>query len=829
MVRMCSIENVKQRLALFSIVGAASLTLLFELVQTRILSFIFWNHLVYLTVSLALLGFGISGTLVALVTSRHKQLSPRWMSTLWFAFGTSMLAAVFLSMTLLPTFWMLSDVVKLGIAYLLYTLPFVFSGAILSLLLSLSGEAVGRLYAADLVASGLGCIAFFWLLPALGAIPLVCILAGVAFVIGVLWSPDSRAVRWRSLAGATAAAGMAIAAVVFPAVVDFTPERYKGEFSLGTSERNAVIESTRWTPLVRIDVIGKTDRTNPIAGWYPEHPPGSYKVITQDGTAHTRLVGKAAIEKLNDDVKAGTERHLSNLVYRIRREPDVAVIGVGGGVDVASALAHGARSVIGAELNPAIAEHVTRIYAEYNGGLFADPRVKFVNREGRSFLRTTEGRFDILQVIAVDTFAALSSGAYVLSENYLYTVEAFRDYYAKLKPGGIVSFYRWALREPREDLRLVMLAAGAWRQEGEARLDQSIMAVAAADGQWALGLFRKGPFAEEEVRSLGNEADKRGGRVLFWPKVLPDQAAFEARYYGKFWQGVRLRHEVFEGAVMAFQAGKEQAYFATYPYEISPPTDDSPFFFEYRRRAPAASMGLGSLRGDGVNSTLRLILIQAAVLSILAIFLPLLFFQRAGLNARQAFPYSTYFASLGFGFMLIEIALVQKCVLFLGSPLHSLSAILSVLLVAAGLGSFIQSRLRFAPRRVLLIAGATVVALVAAYASLLAPLFTALLHLEFWARAAMIAVLLAPLGVVMGLFFPLGMQRLSENGPEFIPWAWGINGCTSVFGSVLAIALAISYGFSLVLWLGVACYIAAVAAGNYAFLAPVLRPALAIT
>lgn len=204
----------------------------------------------------------------------------------------------------------------------------------------------------------------------------------------------------------------------------------------------------------RIDIIG--DPTSSLLGY--SLPTGSYKIITQDGTAHTRLLSKQAVGHLSVQIQQGRDQYTANMVYQIRRNPDMAIIGVGGGIDVAYALAYGARSVFGVELNPATYTYVMREYADYTGRLMRDSRVTFVNGEGRNVLRNLDHRFDFIQVIAIDTFAALNTGAYVLSENYLYTVEAFEDLFGRLKDDGVLSFYRWVFHPPRETLRLLKFA-----------------------------------------------------------------------------------------------------------------------------------------------------------------------------------------------------------------------------------------------------------------------------------------------------------------------------------------------------------------------------------
>lgn len=796
------------RLNLWSIIVAAVVTILFEFTLTRILSFIFWNHLVYLTVTVALLGFGISGTLVAVFGRDRPLADPRFQGHLWFGLGLSMLITLPVASSGLAVLAMAPPWLKLGTLYIFYVVPFVFSGAILSsLFAAVTTHSVGRLYAADLLASGAACVAFYFLLPSLGAQALVLLLGCGAFAMSYVWlrqasSPSART----SAVVAAVSLVFCIGAVANPRFLDFSPEAYK---ELGHAKRvnpAIVIDATTWTPISRIDVVGTTDNTSPLRG-YP-HPPGSFKMITQDATAHTRLLSKEAIDDLNRRVAEGAELHGSNLVYQVRKQPDVAVIGVGGGVDVASALAYGARSVVGIELNPATADYVKSEYADYNGGLLSDRRVQFHNWEGRSFLRTTDRQFDVVQVIAIDTFAALNSGAYVLSENYLYTVDAFREFRRKLAPDGILSFYRFLMSPPRETLRLAMVAAEAWRAEGVADVRGHFMILGSDRENWGLSLYKRDPFTEAEVEQLSAAGRMRGMPVLYWPRIHDGaaQSAMIARNDMPLTPAKAEARRYFTEAIEAAAAGKSESFFASYPYAVFPTTDDDPFFFEYHKLGAFGFPSIENLRGDGVSTTLLVILIESVVLSLFAIFLPLVRYQRAGLAVTGVARFSFYFAAIGFGFMLVEIALIQKAVLLLGNPMYALSVVLATVLLGAGTGSYVQARLRCSMASIVNYASLALIGVLAVLSVALTPLFQSLLALPTFGRFGVVVVLLFPIGVVMGMFMPTGLQALRDERAAFVPWAWGINGCTSVFGSVAAILLALSHGFSTVLIAGALCY-----------------------
>lgn len=805
------------RLNLVSIAFAAIVTILFQLVSTRILSFIYWNHLVYLTITIALLGFGISGSLLAVFHDRPLARPGRTYSALFFGLGTTMAASLLATSATaeLPTsvpVWL-----KLGISYLIFVVPFVFAGAIISLILSnATGTRVGRLYGVDLACSGLVCAGFAVALPLLGAPAMVLLLAGGSFLLAAVWvkadgagtEPPARRRSGYLFGGAMLVLGLA--AALSPRLIDFDPEPYK-ELGHALRASEAIeIEETTWTSITRIDVSGRADG-GPMSPYYSDHPEGSYKIITQDGTAHTRLLSQEAIEALEADVASGRESHPSNLPYHLKTGPDVGIIGVGGGIDVAAALAYGARSVTGLELNPATARYAAETYRDYTGGLLDDPRVDLVVSEGRSFLRRNAQPFDLLQIIAIDTFAALSSGAYVLSENYLYTVEAFRDFYRQLKPDGVLTFYRFLFHPPRETLRLTTIAAEAWAAEGNPDFAASLFVFTNHNRRWALALFKRSPFGVEEANDLVREAARRGMSVLYFPKVLePEaQAAAEARYYARQDAQIQSTAAAFNAALGAYAEGRPETFLADYAYNVAPTTDDSPFFFEYNHLGAIGLPALDRLRGDGASTTLLIILVEAVVLSVLAILGPLAMFRRSGLAVPQAGSFTGYFMALGLGFMLVEIALIQKAVLFLGDPMHALTVILATILVGAGIGSLIQGRLGALTPRLVPVFALVLVGLLGAMALGLTPLFRDQIALPYEARVAVIVGLLALPSLLMGTLMPAGLERLRDGRAGFIPWAWGINGCTSVLGSVIAILLALVHGFSVALAAGAACYLVA--------------------
>lgn len=792
-------------------------TLWFELLATRILSFIFWNHMVYLIVAVALLGFGVSGTLIAI---RNVKNSSRRTSIvrLLVGFGLSVLGTTLLAGKL--ALFEMPSLCRIFACYGLFIFPFMFAGAIIARLLSTRAQAVGMLYGADLTAGALACASFAFVLPALGVQKIAGIIALSMGLLAISWS--SARLRWESWGAAvTIAAGLLVTIFGSEQTLSFICEPYK---ELATSTRPSLslhspglitvrgIEQTVWSPLCRVDVLNQ-----PNMPYYSErYRPDTYKIITQDGTAHTRLLSAEARKQHVLNIRGKFPLSVE-APFVLRKNPDVAVIGVGGGIDVINALAWGSRSVIGAEVNPTIFDLTTKVYADYSGHALDDPRVKVVCQEGRSMIRQLDRQVDIINVVAIDTFAASSAGAYVLTENYLYTVEAIHDMLSKLKDDGILMFHRWNWLPPCESLRMCSLYCEELRRDGRSDIAGHIAVL--LQGDWATCLLKKTVFTEDELARLAIFTQKNDCPMIFVPRVLSaaKQAEFEHNYYGSFSNDKRstidTNRRYFSELIGAYQNGKWREYFDRVPYRLDPTTDDSPFFFEYYAKNKYRTPDINALRGaNSAHLTLLVVLCQCILFSAIAIIWPLWRYRRAGIHVPHAWSYAIYFGALGFGFMVLELSLVQKSVLLLGNPLYALSVVLASLMLGAGLGSFLQAHTRLSVWKTALAYGVPLLVLVCLIAFAYHQLMYSCLALPFFWRLTIVLTSLLPSGVLMGTFFPNGIAAVKRLSPGFVPWAWGINGCTSVLGSFAAIVISIVYGFTVAILLGAVSYLVAIAA-----------------
>jgi hypothetical protein len=692
--------------------------------------------------------------------------------------------------------------------YLLIVIPFFFAGLTLGTAFSAGAQAISILYFADLIGAGLGCLL---VVLALGLLPgqAVVILAAVMGVLAAIaFSLQSEPISpragasgedWRRAQRRLLPALVAFLALLTLMVIPQAETIYQlyippsKPLSVAYDETSGVtLEYTGWNPFSRIDVMGSPEMRGLAWGLS-----GAY----QGDTVRQKFitVDAAAITPINEwhgnmDELAFLNYTPASLAYRLIDRPRALIIGPGGGIDVLTALYNGAREITAVEINPLIVNELMRDrYREFSGGLYTDyEQVHVIVAEGRNFVARSDEVYDVIQLSQVDTWAAASSGAYSLSENYLYTVEAFHDYLDHLTPSGILTIGRWYLEPPAQAMRLVTIGATVLSQRGVKDPSQHFVVVRAGDTSTLL--MKQIPFTPEEIVRLREIIEPLYFTFLYAPGAPDSDPRF----------------------VAFFQAKDKRAFYKSYPLDVTPTTDDRPFFFENYGWTNFGTFRSGKL-------TLTILFVQALILATAFILWPLWRFRRDGLQVPGVRGFLIYFAALGIGFIFIELGLMQRFILFLGHPTYSISVVLFSVLIFSGLGSFLSNRWRERPYHGQRMAIPLLVGLTLIYTPSLPVALEAALPWPLAARVALSIAILAPLGLVMGMPFPLGIHLAHRVNIRLVPWAWGVNGFASVIGSILSIMLAQSYGFKVVLVLAVVIYIAGLLA-----IARVGRPSLAV-
>lgn len=476
-------------------------------------------------------------------------------------------------------------------------------------------------------------------------------------------------------------------------------------------------------------------------------------------------------------------------------------------MEVLQARYHQAPRIDAVELNPQVVDLVQKTYAEFAGQLYTTPGVRVHVAEARSFVNASRERYDVIQVALLDSFSASAAGVHALNENYLYTVEALQAYVERLRPGGLLAITRWFRLPPRDSLKLFATAIAALEGAGVAHPDRRLALI--RGWQTTTLLVKHGDLTAQDSAAIRDFCARRSFDMAYYPGI----AAAEANRYN-----VLSQPYVYEAA-RALLGPARHDFVQRYKYHIAPATDDRPYFFHFFKWGVVPE--ILALREQGGLPLLEwgyLILIavlaQATVVSAGLIVLPLRALRSSAAPRRQQGRVWGYFAALGLAFLFIEIAFMQRFVLFLGHPLYAIAVILCGFLVFAGLGSGYAARItrrahqaqhdQYGRPIALAVVGIACLALL--YLVLLGPFFRQALWLPGIVKVALTLALIAPLAFCMGLPFPLGLARVARRRPDLIPWAWGINGCTSVLGTILATLLAVHYGFTAVVGLAVGLY-----------------------
>jgi spermidine synthase len=784
----------------------AFVTLAVQVLVHRMVAVKLVNNFVFLVISLTMLGFAISGVVLTRWQAALQERREDVVAAAGALFALTLLAAaaVFyhapspdqLSMARWATSrqgFMAAFLLCVPLAFL-YAIPFIFCGLILGLLLSAEDLPVRRVYALDLAGSAAGAFAVLPMITALG-VERAALLAGLVMVVGTAALARPRAASSRALALA-AGLTVALAALAERRVFDM---RYPPNSVLGMARDPAsgfVLEHVAWDPVARIEVsrIPTPDpRTVPwpyLSGDDPAFLGRFKRILTQNNTAFTYAVEyDGARESL-----AGIERTLYAAAYPPLSVPGprVLVIGVGGGFDVLTALYFGASEVTGVEINRATVDLLTKTYRDYFRPWVADPRVRLVHGEGRHFLSSTDRSFDVIQLSGVDTAAGTPAAAHVFSESYIYSAEAFDLYLKRLSPGGILNMMRQEYRPPREMLRALTTAVGALRRAGFRRPADQVVMVTARDGLFTALLVKRAPFSDEERRKVQAWAD---GSPFFEVSAAPELNA--------------ARRNVYQAFLSLDDPGREAAFLRLYPFDVRPAEDDRPFFFKYSYWWHVLSSE--PLVRDSVpvmELSLLMLLALVSLAAVFCIFVPLRQLTREGARAPGAARFGVFFACIGLGYLAIEMALLQKFGLFLGHPNYALSVVLASLLLTTGLGSLFSGAIARRLRGVRGLALA-VAAVVVAEHGLALPRLPDLIGLPFAARGVIVSALVAPIGLLLGTFFPTALDRLKREASPFVPWAWGINGIFSVVAPLLSVAVSMTWGIGALLLGAVPFYLVA--------------------
>ena len=748
-------------------------TLLLELSLTRIFSVVFYYHFAFLAISIALFGLGAGGVLSYVISG--------WPGSLFRKLGV--VSLVDAGLVLAATFFVLTrgaevSAFELELIYLITALPFLGAGIVVSLVISETIDRVDRVYFFDLMGAAGGCLALVLLLNTFG---------GPNTTIAVSVMLSAAAAIWFGLAGVKAGRILSVfTALLLTMLIIVNTKYHFVEVRYAKGRRLNTEMFTKWNSISRI---------------------GLSKNHVDEGTT-IFIDADASTDIANFDFKHLTASDLDYLLhegpslpYNIRPVAKTLIIGPGGGTDVARALASGSDDVTGVEINPIIANTIMRQrFSQLSQGLYLRPDVHIHVEDGRSFVRRSPDKFQVIQATLVDTWASTAAGAFALSENNLYTTNAFVDYLSHLTDDGLLVFTRWGFDPPRESLRLVSLAMAALDQLGEHDASKHVL-VGREGGRADLD-----GFGARDTVVIGRKA-------LSESDIARARDGLKAALMTGLWVPGDIPKNEFGQLLLT---NDPATYEHEYPFDITPVDDNRPFFFYTVQPRDIAGYLLKNRGAADVKVNIAVPkLFQALVVSIAAVMvillLPPLVLGTRLPHERSVRGFLLYFLAIGAGYILVEVALIQKFVLFLGHPTYALTVVIFSMLVSSGAGSFLSRRIVAGRNGRLIAVLGVATALVTALAAVVQPVLSAGVGLPLIVKMIATVLMIAPAGFVMGIPFPTGLRLLEAHHQPSVRWAWSLNAAASVLGSVGALVLALYLGLVQTMLIGGTLYLCALA------------------
>lgn len=754
--------------------------LLLELALTRLFSVVLFYHFAFLAISVALLGLGAGGVYAYLRRNWLTRFATRPLAGTLCTINAVVIVLALEIVLNVPVSLELSswNFFRLTALYLASAAPFFFTGLIFSVVFARETHHVTRLYGADLLGGAMACLAVVPLLNWIGGPNAILFSALTMTVAAMIW----RGIPFRGSLLPAAVAGILVVLIL----ANHSGRLIDVIYAKGVLRDRSWVEFAKWNAISRVEV---------------DHQGGA-KAVVIDADASTYI--------MNADLRtwkgSAWEQNLMSappaLANILRPHGKFAIIGPGGGVDVLRAVANGSPSVTGIEINPLIANAVMRgRYADYAYHLYERPEVHIHVTDGRSFIRNSHEQYDVVQMTLVDTWASTAAGAFALSENGLYTTEAFREYFQHLKPDGMIAITRWEFRQPREALRVVSVAIEALHELGVANPAANFIVVSDGpldeDGIPVVVLAKKTPFTPAELDAVSQHLQRYDQLDALY---LPSEPR-----YNPFFDLITVNDP--------------RAFARTYPYNVTPVFDNAPFFFFTLKTGQI--LHEESLQ-QGIDWKVNLgvvVLGMVLVISLAAVLAFLILPMLVGAGSPSLRRVSLlYFVAVGLGYILVEIAFIQRFVLFLGHPTYALTVVIFLLLLSSGAGSLISRRWLREPARVWLPLVLLVIA-ISAYVVVLPSILTTLVGLPFLLKLVVSGLILIPLGLAMGMPFPTGLRALAGSAvavagaaqDNAVEWAWAMNAASSVFGSVLAMVIAIHWGLNITLACGATAYLFSIA------------------
>jgi hypothetical protein len=778
-------------------------TLMYEILLTRIFSVTMGYHFAFMAVSLAMFGMTAGAIFVYIFPKKFPQENINSVIARCSFYFSLTTVISFLLHLYIPFAHSISigGIALISFTYAEISVPFVFSGVCITLLLTRFPVSVNKLYASDLIGASLGCILVVLTLNISGGptgVFITALFSGLAAIFFLKNSGGELKIVSRFRKTVIIYTILIAAFGIFHTVlVNNNSPLLRLYWARGEWLEKPLLE--KWNSFSRVSIDGDSTKYKVPFGWGLSDKYDRSRKVRQlmlNIDAHSTTV----LTKFDGDTSdlSHLKYDVSNLAHYLRKDSDVLIIGSGAGRDILSSFTFGQRSTLGIEINKNMIEMVNGDFGGFTGHLDKYPNVEFVGDEARSYIQRLDKKFDVIQVSVIDNWAAAASGAFVLTENALYTVETWKLLLNRLKSDGILTVTRFYRKVPFEFYRFANITADALNSVGITDIRKHLMIIKCQqkeriEDRSATGtiLISLKPFTQQDMKMVDSLTNEFEFEEIITPAVVNDT--------------------IF--SVLTSTKDKRDEFNSAYPVEIYSPTDDRPFFFHYLKFQDLFRVSFWKEWDMDFNAKAVSILLTLAatmlVLSFLCIVVPLKITSKKT-NLKGTLPYFLFFSFIGLGFMLVEISQIQHLNIFLGHPTYSIAAALFTLLLSSGIGSYLSGANKAGIKRNSMVRfGMLLLVLI------LFGLFTPHIIESFREQSTPVRVfvsvcVLFPIGLFMGMAFPLGMKLAAQRSPESAPWLWGINGVMSVLATVLSIIIAMNYGISASYWSGAICYLLAI-------------------
>ncbi|MBW1997754.1 MAG: hypothetical protein JRJ29_07300 [Deltaproteobacteria bacterium] len=787
--------------------------LAYEILLMRMLSFEQWQHLVHMVVSMALLGFGASGSFLLLFFEKIRKRLDEWLVFLAGATAVSFPACFSLSRDVgldpLLLVWQAHQWIAMFVTYVVMSIPFFLAGGAIGIILTASGSRLHRMYAFDLLGAGMGVAAVIpalYLMPPWQLLPVVGLLVLAGASPGC-WRMKHRTAGWIVLLiSALALVSAGLLQTVQPRI------HHTKALPMTLAFPDSRIEARLQGPLGVIHVVGSSlIRIAPglsLKFGQGQEGEGSripeQKAIFLDGDILgpvTRFSGEPRdVEFLDYTTMA--------LPYHVRRPAKALILGSGGGMDVLLSSIHRVREIVALEANSQVATIPARLFAEFAGYLFERPGVNLEIRDARQYLQSNDSLFDLINLSVGGSPTTATGGLHSTGENYLHTIEAFESYLSHLSDSGILALTRWLKYPPRDSLKVMATAISALKKMG-IRRNLSMHIIFIRSWKTTTILVSRSPFTPREISRA---------------RVFCRDRNFDMVHFHGMGREYANRYDVlehpyfFEGATALLGPTGEE-FIENYLFDIGPATDDRPYFSHFFRWKKLPEL-YAQLRRELVPMMemgyffMLATLAQAALAGAILILAPLFFLRTVHASGRtnqipgssEVMGILSYFFSVGAAFMMLEMVLLPKYTLLLSHPVYSAAAVLGTILVLAGFGSMCVRRFQQQSAAHLWVSVGVISIWVVLQIAVGDYVIREAMKGSLWERLLVTVALLSVPSFFLGWPFPSGLRVTADRFPALVPWAWGVNGSASVIGAVLGKCLAVSLGFRTVMLIACALY-----------------------